>query len=309
MSAMVFPGMSPAGFAEVGRFMLADPIARELIAEADEFLGYSLADRFRDTEGDYSEYAQLSFFVNCLALARWAERELGVLPRWCAGPSFGEIPAVVYAGALSFTDGLKLTERRARCLDAYFAGEHTDVVTRSFARTPEPGLREALGELTARGQWCEISCYVDDDMFMVSLREKNVEWLDGRIRSLGGLPLYTMRPPLHASVFAGLRDRAEKEVLAGLDFRDPVLPVVADQDGAVLTTAGELRTMLLDSYVRPLRWPAVVATLRDRGVGTVCVAGVDSLFGRIGVTKANFEVIAANPRRALRPRRRGAPVP
>ena len=50
-TALVFPGMGPSPFAEVGKFMLANPLARELFAEADEVLGYSLVDRFRRGRG------------------------------------------------------------------------------------------------------------------------------------------------------------------------------------------------------------------------------------------------------------------
>lgn len=62
-----------------------------------------------------------------------------------------------------------------------------------------------LAELDERGEWYEIACHVDEDFYMVSLRETVLEWLGKRLRSVGGLPLYTMRPPMHASVFAPLQ--------------------------------------------------------------------------------------------------------
>jgi len=302
-TAMVFPGMSPARFADVGKFMLINPFARKLAAAAGDRLGYSLVDRFRETEGDYSEYAQVAFMVNCLALAQWAEQELGVDPAVCAGPSFGEKPASVHVGSVSFEDGVWMTAKLARCLEEYFATEHQDVVTHSFVRTPREQLDEVLDELSGRGEWYEISCYIDHDFYMVSLRESNVEWLRRKIRGMGGLSLYTMRPPMHASAFGALRRKAEDEVLGELSIADPRMPMVADQDGAVVRTGEGVRTMLLDSFIRPMRWVDVVATLKDLGVGRVCVAGQDSLFGRVACTTDNFEVLAVNPRLALQPRR------
>ena len=307
-TAMVFPGMSPTRFADLGKFLLINPYARKLVAAADARLGYSLMDGFRQADGDYSEYAQVGFFVACLALAQWAEEELGVQPDVCAGLSFGEKPAAVYAGSLSFPDAVWLTARLARCLEEYFATEHRDVVTHSFARTPGNGLRDVLGELAARGEWSEISCYVDHDFYMVSLREKNLGWLQERVRPLGGLPLCTMGAPMPSAAFGALRRKAEDEVFAQLTFADPGLPVVADHDGIVLESAGGIRAMLLDSFVRPLRWPDTVTTLRRRGVGTVCFAGPDSQVGRLTVTTGDFEVIPVDPRRALLGRLRGAMV-
>ncbi|GAA3166236.1 ACP S-malonyltransferase [Planomonospora alba] len=306
-SAFVFPGMGPSRFEDVGRFMVINPFARRLVAAADARLGYSLVDRFRETEGDYSVYAQVAFLVNCVALAQWAEHTLGVRPQLCTGASFGEKSAIAYTGALPFDDAVWMTAELARCLEEYFAVEHTDVVTHSFVRAPAGELAEILADLEERGEWHDISCYVDDDFFMVSLRERNLEWLERRLRGIGAMSLYTMRPPMHSAAFGALRRKAEDEVVGRLEFADPAVPVVADQDGSLVTTAEGMRTMLLEGFVRPLRWPDVVGSLKARGVGTVYVAGPDSLFGRVGCTRRNFEVVPVNPRTALRPRPRPRP--
>lgn len=305
-TAMVFPGMGPTPFSEVGRFMVINPFARKLVAEADRVLGYSLVDRYRQTEGDYSEYAQVAFMLNSLALARWAEHTLGIEATLCAGPSFGEKPAAAYCGALDFPDAVSATARFARLLDDYFDTEFKDLVTLSFVRVPEEKLHEALAELDERGEPYEISSYVDDDFFMLTLREHNLARLESRLRSLGGMPLYSMRPPMHCSLFGELRERAEAEVFGSLDYATPRVPVVSDQDGSLITTGTGVRAMLLDSCVLPMRWPAVVDALRGAGVGTVCVAGHDRLFGRVRRTTAAFKVVPVTPRFALQPRPRPA---
>jgi [acyl-carrier-protein] S-malonyltransferase len=305
-SAFVFPGLGPTLFADSARFMLINRYARELLGIADEALGYSLFERYSagQADGDYSTATQLAFFVNCLALAAYAERELGAQPELLAGPSFGGRCAAAYSGALGVADAVRMTDRWARCVDDYFASEHTDLVTLSFTRTPAAALDEIRGELDGLGEWHELSCHIDEDFFMVSLRAGRVEWLEKRIRAAGGISLYTMRPAMHATVLTRLRDRVAQEVLGDLPFADPRLPVVRDQDGVVVSTAAGIRTMLLDGFVSTVRWPAVVGTLRDRGVGTLYVTGVDSLFGRVGCTMRNFQVVAVNPRLALRPRPR-----
>lgn len=302
--ALVFPGMSPTRFQDSAKFMLVNPVARRLVAQADDVLGYSLLDRYRQAEGDYSEYAQVAFLVNCLALAEWARDRFEPEPTLCVGPSFGGKTVAAYTGVLDFAEAVRLTAGWARLLDEWFAEHHRDVVTHSFTRVPRAELDQVLAELDAQGEWYEISCHVDDDFYMVSLRADVLEWLGKRLRSVGGLPLYTMHPPMHASVFGPLRERAEDELFDGLTFREPRIPVVADQDGTLLTTGDEVRTMLLDGFVRPVRWPDVVAALRRHGVGRLYVSGSDSLFGRVPVTTRNFDVVAVDPRSALQPIRR-----
>ncbi|MFC4907598.1 ACP S-malonyltransferase [Actinomadura gamaensis] len=311
MSAIVFPGIGPARFADAARFLAASPFARPLVAEADKVLGYPLPARHREAEasgeqGAYPEPARISFLVACLALADWAVAEHGLEPVACAGASFGGTAAAVHAGAVPFADAVAMTAEWGRRVDAYFEREHRDVATQSFARVGPDHLAEIRAELDAEGEWNEVACHVDDDFHMLSVREDALDWLQARIRSAGGLPLYVMRPPMHSTAFAALREEIAAEVLADVPFADPVIPIVSDHDGSLVRTAEGVRTLLLDAVVRTVRWPDVVATLRGLGVSRVVVAGQDALWGRVDVMTRSFEIVAAKPETAMRPRRRSA---
>jgi [acyl-carrier-protein] S-malonyltransferase len=296
-TAIVFPGMGPPDVPLMSRFLLVDPVGRQTLAEASDALGYHLLDRCVERETDYADEFQVLFLVTCLALARTCDAR----PLCCAGPSFGGKAAAVYSGALAFADAVRLTAELARLETRYFTEDQPGIVTQSFMRTPREQLDLVLAELDELGEWYEISCFIDDDFAMLSLREQRLEWLKTRLRAFGGFPLYTMDPPMHASAFRPLRDRVAAELFTGLTFTDPHLPVVADQDGSVRTTADGVRAMLLDGYVRPVRWPSVVDTLTSLGVTDVIVSGPDSLFGRVPRTTTNFAVTTIDPRTALRP--------
>ncbi|WP_425336766.1 ACP S-malonyltransferase [Streptomyces profundus] len=290
---------------------MAHPVARRLVAEADGALGYQLVDRCRRAEergdaGAFPEPTRVAFLVACLAVAEWTVAERAVAPVACAGASFGGTAAAVSAGALPFADAVRMTAAWGRRVDAYFAREHGDIVTQSFARVPSERLAEIRAELAARGEWNEVACQVDEDFHMLSVRQGTVEWLQGRLRAAGGLPLYVMRPPMHSPLFGALRAEMAAEVVADVAFTDPAIPLVSDHDGALVTTADGVRTLLLDAVTRPVRWPAVVARLREAGVGRVYVTGEDGLWGRVrGMTEA-FDVVAVRPETAMRPRRRSA---
>jgi [acyl-carrier-protein] S-malonyltransferase len=307
-TAILFPGMGPSSFTDVAKFMLVNPFARKLVAIADEVLGYSLVDRYQRAEGEYSEYAQIAFMVNCVALGQWAQGRMETAPGYVVGPSFGGRAAAVHAGVLSFPDAVRMTARLASCMDEYFAREHPGLVTHSFVRVSEEKVTEVLQELESQGEWYDISCYIDHDFFMVTLSENALEWLTQRLRSLGGLSLYTMKPPMHSHLFRPLRDQVEREIFGELAFTDPVVPVVADQDGTVVTTGAGVRGMLLDGFVRPVRWPAVVDSLMALGVGSIHVAGQDGMFSRVPCTTRNFEVVPITPRAVMQPVRRAAPL-
>ena len=311
-SALVFPGMGPTRFSDTGRFMVANPVARRLLRRASEVLGYDVTARFADAgdDGDdYSEAAQVAFFVVCLALAEWARDELGITPGIAAGPSFGAKTVTAFTGALSFEDGVRLTAALATTIKEYIATEHADVVTVSCVRASMDRLGPILAELTHEGEWYDLACEVDNGFYLLNMREHRAGWFSDRLRQAGALPLYTMRPPMHSRRFQGLRDRVERELLPEFEFADPALPVVNDQSGAVLTTAAQVRSMLLDGLVRPVRWPAVAAAFAAASVSTVVVAGPDSMFGRVECVTGRFEVQAVDHRLAMRPARTRPPAP
>jgi [acyl-carrier-protein] S-malonyltransferase len=295
-AGMIFPGMGPTGYADLGKFIVTDRHARRLRRIADDVLGYPLLDRYRDAEADYSEHSQIAFLISCLALLEQAAEVLDSEMVACAGASFGAKTAAVYAGSLPFEEAVLLTVRLARCEEEYFRVHHQDVLTQSVARLPGQVLLEILGAMTARGEWHDISCRIDEDFFMVSMRESSLDFFLRQARAAGGLPLYAMRPPMHSAAFVQLRRKAEDEVLGDFSFRDPLLPVIADHDGSVVDTAAGLRAMLLDGIVRPVHWPEVVGALKEFGVERVYIPGPDSLFGRVRCTTENFEVISITPR-------------
>ena len=263
-----------------------------------------MMDRYRTAGEGYSEYSQVAFLISCLALTEWAVDILEIEPIvCCCGPSFGEKSAVTYSGVLPFSETVLLTARLTRCEAAYFRSEHQDVVTQSIARTSESSLRVILGEMTERHEWHDISCYIDHDFHMVSMRAASLERFTREVRAVGGFPLYAMRPPMHSSAFGALRRKVEDEVLGDFQLADPKLPIIADQDGAVVATADGVRGMLLDGFVLPVRWPETVDSMKKLGVTKIFVAGPDSLFGRVSCTIQNFQVVRLNPKLALRTKR------
>jgi [acyl-carrier-protein] S-malonyltransferase len=301
-TGIVFPGMGPSSYADLGKFMMTDACARRLRRAADDVLGYSLMDLYRDAGADYSEYSQVAFLICCLALIDQASDTFDAEPVACTGPSFGGKAAIAYAGALPFVETILLTARLARCEEDYFRTEHQDVVTQSIARTPWPALQEILAAMTERHELSDISCHLDDDFFMVTMRQSSLELFMKQVRAAGGLPLYAMWPPMHSSAFGSLRRKVEDEVLGDFPFDDPWLPIVADHDGSVVGTADGVRDMLLDGFVRPVRWPQAVQTLKEFGITKVFIPGPDRLFSRLRITTQNFAVSAINPTMSLRPK-------
>ncbi|GAB3442073.1 hypothetical protein GCM10027570_08980 [Streptomonospora sediminis] len=290
-TAIVFPGMAPSNHRAVGDFMRTDAHARRRVAQADEVLGYRLLDRFRDA-GAYDESSRIAFVVNCLALADRAVGDHRERPVLCAGPSFGQLAAMAFTQVLAYPDLVRLTAELARLEIDYFAADESDLVTHFFFRTPDEALRVVLAALQERGIWCDVSCFLGGGFYAVTLAAEHVPALEEAVRDVRGVPLYSMRPPVHCRAFQPLSDRA-RALLQGFGLADPRIPLVSDQDGGVVRTAQGVADLVADGFVRPVRWSDAVAALQRRGVAEVCVPGPSNLFDRL--CRPHFRVRTVTP--------------
>ncbi|WP_037321278.1 ACP S-malonyltransferase [Amycolatopsis orientalis] len=301
-TAYFFPGLDGFKLAEIGKFLVLSPFARERLAVADEVLGYSVIRTLRDSDDYASPAARAATLVNALSLADWAKENLGE-PGFCVGMSFGELIAAAYAECLPFADAVRIAAGVGECELDYFRTAHQDLVTQVVTRVAAERMDELLADLSDRGVWYDLSGHVDDGHYLITMAEKHLEEFTAGVGRAGGYSLYAMRPAAHCSAFGPLRDRIEAEVLRGTVFADPAVPVVSDVDGSVLRTGRAVRELVLSGFLRPLEWRSTAVALAGLGVRRLCVVGLDRMWFRLAVTKKNFIVEQVNQATVLRHRR------
>ncbi|WP_020494541.1 ACP S-malonyltransferase [Sciscionella marina] len=294
--ALLFPGMGPARAGELGRFLVIDRRARRLLGVAEQSLGYSLLDPLAREGEEYTEHTQLAFVLACLAVAERAEQEHGLDPAAVGGASFGQRAALVRSGALPLAELVRLVARVARQEHDYFTRAHQDLVSQFIVRVPDPVLADILDGF---GEY-ELSGRFDQDVHLVTLRERELEEFVRRVRAAGGYALTTMRPAAHARALGPLREEVA-EIFADFVFADPALPIVSDQDGEPIHTGAEAAGLLLESTVTAVRLPELVERFSRLGVARVLVAGPDHLLHRLPTLTGRFELLRADLRAALSP--------
>ncbi|MEI2774822.1 MAG: hypothetical protein V9G19_02400 [Tetrasphaera sp.] len=302
--AVVFPGMGPVERGEYLRFLLLTPAGREVLAEAEDALEHRLDAAWLADDVAYSPAAQLGFLAATLALAESIETELDEPPVALAGPSFGCRAVAIRSGSVAVGAGFRMAARMAAVMDDYFTTRHPSLVTQSFGRLRPDVVAEIMAGLESRERPADLSCRVDEDFVMITLDAADLEEVVATARKHGAMPLFTMKPPMHARYFAGLRQRLDAEVFADIDFRDPAVPVVGDQDGQLLTSGSGIRNLLLRGCDEMVDWPRALDGLAERGVTQLAVAGEDGLFTRVPGTTKRFRVRQWGVRAQLRPRRR-----
>jgi [acyl-carrier-protein] S-malonyltransferase len=117
--AFVFPGQG-SQYVGMGKALNAEfAVAKQVFSEADEALGFPLSRLCfdgPDSDLKLTENTQPAILTVSIAALRVLESETGLRPDFVAGHSLGEYSALVCAGALGFSDAVRVVRQRGRLM-------------------------------------------------------------------------------------------------------------------------------------------------------------------------------------------------
>jgi [acyl-carrier-protein] S-malonyltransferase len=278
--ALVF---SPQGSQAVGMgrdLAAASPAARATFDEADAALGWSVstltwqgpAERLNDTR--QTQPCLVATSVACLraldeALATRGER---LVPARVAGHSVGEYAALVAAGALSFSDALRLVARRGELMaDAAIDGGMVAVI--GLNREAVMGVVEAAGD--------HDSLVVANDnapgQVVVSGTRAALADAKGAFAARGARRIIALNVsgPFHSPLMADV-GRALAEAFRDAAWQDAMPPVVSNVTAQPVSDAAEIRALLARQVSSPVEWVRSVQGMVADGVDTFVELGPGS---------------------------------
>jgi [acyl-carrier-protein] S-malonyltransferase len=210
-----------------------------------------VSDDLFERAADGTRWAQPAIF--CAALAGWAQLEDRYSPGLMAGHSLGEITALVAAGALDAADGLRLVAARGRLMQEAGGGGMMAVRVRDD-RTPVEEVAAQTGLTIANDN--------APDQLVLSGAE---DALDRGEELLRERKVRAKRLPVAGAFHSPLMEPAVapfREVVAGIEFRSPQVPVLSCVTAAPFEDVGE---QLVAALTNPVRWTDVLRALRSLG--------------------------------------------
>ena len=288
--AFIFPGQGSQSVGMGEALAAASPAAAAVFAAADAALGEPISRlAWRGPEDDLNrtENAQPALLATTIAYLaalreRWAAAGVPAIePSFAAGHSMGQYSAMVAAGALSLEDGVRLVRERGRRMQA--SGQGRDGAMAAIIGLDDDALPELVARASNAGTF-GVANRNSPGQVVVSGERAAVEAGAEIAKSLGArraivLPVsVAAHSPLMADAATAMRD-----VLAGVAFSDPNVPLLANADATMLTTAEACRSELVDHLTTGVDWVRAIETMVAAGIDTFIEIGPGKVL--TGLTK------------------------
>lgn len=272
--AFVFPGQGSQSLGMLAELSEQHGLVRDAFAEASDGAGvdlWALSQGGPEEMLNRTEYTQPALLAAGIAVWRAWQQQGGVMPSVLAGHSLGEYTALVAAGALTLRDGAHLVRLRGQLMQeaapagvgamAAVLGAEDALVAEVCQQTSDtqvvvPANFNSPGQIVIGGDTAAV------DRAIALLGERGVRKV---VKLAVSVPSHT---PL-------MREAANRlsEVMAGLDWRAPQLPVIQNVDARIHDELDAMRDALVRQLYLPVRWTECVQALAARGVTQVGECG------------------------------------
>lgn len=278
-SVLLFPGQG-SQVVGMGRGLLRYPRVRELYAAARRVLGYDLLElslHGPQEALDRTAHCQPAVFVASLAAIEKLHHLQPAVIENCvaaAGFSVGEFAALVFAGAMEFSEGLYAVKIRAEAMQE--ASEAVRSGMLSVLGRPQSRFTLACSEarehcktLGIEQPVCEVANYLFPDCRVISghlealqfLQQNSSKYHFRRTKMLpvsGGFHTRLMEPAVEPLA----------QVLKAIDVKKPLVSVHSNVDGNRYAHPKSIQKRLVQQVVSPVKWEQTMHAMYERKKGT-----------------------------------------
>ncbi len=265
--AFVFPGQGSQSVGMLADLAAVHPEVKSTFDEASAAQGldlWALSQNGPEADLGRTENTQPVLLAAGVAVFRAWQAAGGRTPDYLAGHSLGEYTALVAAGAISLSDGVRLVAERGRLMQAAVpAGEgamaailglEDEAVRQCCAEAAVAGVVEAVnfnapGQVVIAGSTAAVNAAIE------KLKAAGVK---------RALPL-PVSVPSHCALMKPAAEQLQL-TLEAMTFNTPAIPVVQNVAARIEADTNAIREALVQQLYRPVLWVQCMETLAGLGV-------------------------------------------
>ena len=257
-TAFLFPGQ---GSQTVG--MGDDLFAQfpEEVAEANEILGYSLSDlciNGPEEQLGQTQFTQPALYLVSYLHAQAITKDEGK-PAMAAGHSVGEFAALAFAGAVTFSDGLKMVAKRGEIMSQVSGGGMAAVIALEASRIQEVFASNGFTGI-------DLANFNSPGQIVISGPAAEIAESLAPLKEAGA----TLVVPLKVSgAFHSrmMEEPAQKfgEFLKDFSFLETSIPVYANVTAVPYPDSSSISETLVSQIHSPVRWSDSILAMRSAG--------------------------------------------
>lgn len=256
--AFLFPGQGAQSVGMGATVASQVPAARALFDRAEPILGYDLyhlCTHGPATRLDTTDHSQPAIFVASLAALEQLKQDSPAVVENCAataGLSLGEYTALVFAGVMTFEDGLAVVQERGRAMQA--ASEACESGMVSILGLDREKIETVCAECRG-GEILQIANLLCPGNIVVSgHKEACRKVMDAAVAAgaMKTIPL-AVAGAFHTKIMEPALERL-RAALAQVPLKKPRIPVISNVDAQPHDDPEEIRELLIQQVCSPVRW-------------------------------------------------------
>ena len=258
--------------------------ARKVFDEASNISGIDikkLCFEGPEDELNKTENTQIAIMVTSLAILEVLKSKK-IDAKIACGLSLGEYTALVYAGIISFEDGIKLIKKRG-----YYMGNlipDSEYEMAAVIGLDSSKIEEICNELKNQGKFVVPANYNCSSQTVVSGEKEDVEEAIEKLKLAGAkrvIPLKTSGP-FHTEKLIEASKAFEKE-LENVNFNlgEEKVKVIKNIDGTYYNKNDNIKEILVKHIISPVRFDKAIKLMSDENIDEYIEIGPRKNFNRV----------------------------